>query len=228
MGILTDFGEAMARHMALAGASVLDVGSGDGAFTRELARRGARMTGVECSEAQLALCHEVPAVAGECYVSGVGEALPFPVATFDATVFRASLHHVPPALMLDALNEARRVTRAGGPLFVFEPLTEGTQFELMRLVDDETEVRGLAQQAIEHAVAAGWLQRRGVERLTAEVVHPDVAAVRRRAEAIKAGRGALFDARRGEIERKFLEGEPMPGGGRLFRQPFRLDVLGIP
>lgn len=226
MGILTDFGAALARRMALPGADILDVGSGDGAFARELACRGAHVTGLECSEAQLALCREAPPAADERYIGGVGEALPFPDACFDATVFRASLHHVPPARMADALREARRVTREGGELFVFEPLTKGTWFEMMRLVDDETEVRGLAQQAIAQAVADGWLRRLGAETLTAEVAYPDLEAVRRRTEAIKAGRGELFDARRDEIERRFLDGEPVSGGGRLFRQPFRLDVLG--
>ena len=226
MGILTDFGEALAQRMTLAGAALLDVGSGDGAFSRELARRGAQVTGVECSEAQLALCREVPAVADERYVSGVGEALPFPDATFDAVVLRASLHHVPPARMADALREARRVVREGGELFVFELLAEGAWFEMMRIVDDETVVRRLAQEAITQAVDEGWLRRLDAKGLTAESVFQDLEAVRRRTSAIEAGRGAAFDAHRGEIERHFLGGEPAPGGGRLFRQDFRLDVLG--
>jgi len=226
MGILTDFGEALAQRMTLAGAAVLDVGSGDGAFSRELARRGAHVTGLECSPAQLALCREVPPVADEHYLSGVGEALPFPGATFDAVVFRASLHHVPPARMADALREARRVVREGGELFVFEPLAEGAWFEMMRVVDDETEVRRLAQEAITQAVDEGWLRRLDVKGLTAESVFQDLEAIRRRTSAIEAGREATFDARRGEIERHFLGAEPAPGGGRLFRQDFRLDVLG--
>jgi len=226
MGILTDFGEALAQRMPLPGAAVLDVGSGDGAFSRELARRGARVTGVECSAAQLALCREAPLVADERYVSGVGEALPFPDATFDAVVLRASLHHVPPTHMADALREALRVTRPGGELFVFEPLAEGAWFEMMRLVDDETEVRRLAQEAIARAVHEGWLRRLDAQMLTAEAVYPDLEAIRRRTSAIAAGREALFDAHRGEIEKRFLEAEPAPGGGRLFRQVLRLDVLG--
>ena len=226
MGILTDFGEALAQRMTLAGAALLDVGSGDGAFSRELARRGAQVTGVECSEAQLALCREVPAVADERYVSGVGEALPFPDATFDAVVLRASLHHVPPARMADALREARRVVREGGELFVFEPLAEGAWFEMMRLVDDETEVRRLAQEAIARAVEEGWLRRLDGQVLTAEAVYPDLEAVRRRTSAIASGREAVFDAHRADIERCFLAAEPAPCGGRVFRQDLRLDVLG--
>jgi len=226
MSILTDFGEAMVQRMPLAGADLLDVGSGDGAFARELARRGARVTGVECSEAQLALCREVPPVADECYVSGVGEALPFPDAAFDAVVLRASLHHVPPGRMADALREAVRVTRPDGQVFVFEPLAEGAWFEMMRLVDDETEVRRLAQEAIARAVDEGWLRRMGTQVLTAEAAYPDLEAVRRRTTAIADGREALFDAHRDEIEKRFREAEPAPGGGRVFRQRFRLDVLG--
>jgi ubiquinone/menaquinone biosynthesis C-methylase UbiE len=226
MGILTDFSEALARRMTLTGADVLDVGSGDGAFSRELARRGAHVTGLECSEAQLALCREAAPVADERYLSGVGEALPFPDSTFDAVVFRASLHHVPPARMADALREALRVVRDGGELFVFEPLAEGAWFEMMRVVDDETVVRRLAQEAVARAVDEGWLRRLDTQTLMAESVFPDLDAVRRRTTAIEAGRKALFDARRGEIERHFLGAEPAPGGGRLFRQDFRLDVLG--
>jgi ubiquinone/menaquinone biosynthesis C-methylase UbiE len=225
MGILTDFGAVLARRIALSDAAVLDVGSGDGAFTRELTRRGAQVTGLECSQAQLALCHEAPPVGDERYVAGVGEALPFPDDQFDATVFRASLHHVPPARMTDALREACRVTRPGGELFVFEPLAEGAWFEMMRLVDDETEVRRLAQQAIAGAVAAGWLRRLETQTLVAESVYPDLEAVRRRTTAIEAGREALFYACRDELERRFQAAEPAPGGGRRFRQALRLDVL---
>jgi ubiquinone/menaquinone biosynthesis C-methylase UbiE len=226
MSILADFSAVMAQRFPLANAAVLDVGSGDGAFTRELARHGARVTGLECSAAQLALCREVSPVAGEVYVTGVGEALPFPDDVFDATVLRASLHHVPPARMVDALREARRVTRPGGELFVFEPLAEGAWFEMMRLVDDETEVRRLAQAAITRAVDEGWLRRLDTQTLVAESVYTDLDAVRRRTTAIEAGREALFDACRDELERRFQAAEPAPDGGRRFRQALRLDVLG--
>ncbi len=155
--ILSDFTAAIASRMSLVGARILDVGCGDGAFVRELARAGARVTGVECSEAQLALCRQAPPVGGEQYLYGVGQSLPFDTGVFDATLFRASLHHVPAREMEQALREARRVTRPTGELYVFEPLTSGTHFELTRLVDDETTVRAQAQAAIARAVAAGWL-----------------------------------------------------------------------
>lgn len=211
--------------MPLDGSEVLDIGCGDGSFVRELARLGAHVTGLECSAAQLALCHQAAAVADESYVAGVGQALPFPANRFDAAVFRASLHHVPASEMTRALREARRVTRPGGEIFVFEPPASGSFFELVRLIDDETAVRGLAQQAIGRAVEAGWLARRHSAQLTAEVVYADLDAVRRRFVAIDGVRAALFDARRVEIERVFNATGVATECGRLFTQAFRLDVL---
>jgi ubiquinone/menaquinone biosynthesis C-methylase UbiE len=211
--------------MPLQGRNVLDIGCGDGAFVRELARAGAHVTGLECSEAQLALCRQAAPVADESYLAGVGQALPFPDGLFDAAVFRASLHHVPAGEMTTALREARRATRRGGEIFVFEPLATGPSFELVRLIDDETEVRRLAQQAIARSVVEGWLSRKHSALLTAEVVYSDLDAVRRRLVAIDGARAALFDARRAEIERVFNAGGAATERGRLFTQPFRLDVL---
>jgi SAM-dependent methyltransferase len=223
--ILSDFSAAMASRLAMMGARVLDVGSGDGAFAREMTRAGAEVTGVECSGAQLALCRQVPAAGSERYLYGVGQALPFEDAVFDATVFRASLHHVPAGAMERALGEARRVTRATGEIFVFEPLTTGTHFQLTRLVDDETIVRGQAQAAMQRAVDAGWLGHRHADTLVAEVVYADVDALRRRIVAIDTTRAAAFARAEAEIRRLFDSSGMACEGGRMFLQPFRLDVL---
>ena len=223
--ILSDFTAAIAGRMPIVGARILDVGCGDGAFARELARAGARVTGIECSEAQLALCRQAPLVGGEQYLFGVAQSLPFDTGVFDAMVFRASLHHVPVREMEQALREARRVTRPTGELYVFEPLTSGTHFELTRLVDDETTVRTQAQAAIGRAVAEGWLSRRHAETLVADVVYESVDALRLRIVAIDASRAAIFAAVEPEVRRAFDSSGDACEGGRRFAQPFRLDVL---
>lgn len=128
-----------------AGRTMVDAGCGDGALVRALARRGAAMTGVEVSEEQLTRARAEPPVAGERYVRGAGEALPLPDDSADAVLFVQSLHHVPEAHMAAALREAARVA----PLvYVQEPLAQGSFFALVALVDDETRVRALAQEAI--------------------------------------------------------------------------------
>jgi ubiquinone/menaquinone biosynthesis C-methylase UbiE len=223
--ILDNFRDVIAARIPLAGSRVLDVGCGDGSFVRELARAGAVPTGMECSATQLELCRKASPVCTETYLSGVGEDLPFDDATFDATVFRASLHHVPPASMNKALREARRVTRPGGELFIFEPLTVGTHFQLTRLVDDETEVRRLAQAAIALAVAEGWLSRTHSETLDSKAVYRDFDALRQRFMAVDASRGSAFRSVEQQLRRVFESNGIPVEAGRSFSQPFRLDVL---
>jgi SAM-dependent methyltransferase len=225
MTILSEFSAAIGRRLPMAGARLLDVGCGDGTFARELARAGAAVTGVECSEAQLASCRLARSVGSERYVFGVGQALPFDDRVFDATILRASLHHVPVESMETALREARRVTRSEGEIFIFEPLTSGTQFELTRLVDDETTVRAEAQAAIARAVATGDLSRSYEETFIADVVYASVDALRKRMVAIDASRAAKFAAAEAEILRAFETAGVACEGGRRFTQPFRLDVL---
>jgi ubiquinone/menaquinone biosynthesis C-methylase UbiE len=224
--ILDDFRDILAARMPLAGRRVLDVGCGDGSFVRELAAAGAVPTGLECSVAQLELCRQAAPAGGESYVSGVGENLPFADARFDATVFRASLHHVPAGLMTRALREARRVTRPGGEVFVFEPLTTGTHFQLTRLFNDETLVRRLAQEAVGQAVEEGFVSRRDSATLESESVYRDFEALRRRVMAIDRSRESAFLAIEPELRRLFETGEVRGETGRAFSQPFRLDVLG--
>jgi len=223
--ILSDFSAAIAHRVTMERARILDVGCGDGAFARELSRGGAQVTGVECSEAQLALCRQAPRVTDEQYLFGVGQALPFDDNAFDVTAFRASLHHVPADRMVEALLEARRVTRPSGEIHVFEPLTTGTHFELTRLVDDETTVRAQAQEAIEQAIATGRLSRRHTQTLTAEVVYADLDALRTRILAIDSSRAERFAAVEANIRRVMESTGARCDGGFLFTQPFRLDVL---
>ncbi|MCW8971490.1 MAG: class I SAM-dependent methyltransferase, partial [Rhodospirillales bacterium] len=137
--------------LELGGKRVIDVGCGDGGLVRLLTRAGAKATGIEPNPKALAKAEKYDRVADEAYIEGVGEALPFDDGSIDIVVFFNSLHHIPSEAMGPSLQEARRVLKPNGVIFISEPIAAGPHFEMMRPIDDETEVRALAYQAMGEA-----------------------------------------------------------------------------
>jgi SAM-dependent methyltransferase len=214
------------RLVPPSGKDVVDVGCGAGALVRALIERDARVTGVEISESQIAEAIERDDGRGARYLVGRAERLPLEEASVDIVVFMRSLHHVPQEHLGAALAEARRVIRPGGAVYVAEPLAEGSFFELTRLVDDETEVRGEAQAALARASDAG-LDRATTLDYDAPLTIAGLAGLRARVVGADPARADRFDELSAEltdgIERL---GEPgdRPGEWR-FLHPMRADVL---
>jgi SAM-dependent methyltransferase len=204
---------------------VVDVGCGDGSLVRHLARRGARAVGVEIGEEPLRRAREHPPVASERYEQGVAQALPLDDASADAVVFSNSLHHVPGDALDAALAEAARVLRPGGLLYVQEPVAEGTYFELLRPIDDETGVRAAAHAAIGRAGRHGLRHEREL-RFDTEVAHPDFASFRDRVVLADAERARALSGLEDELRERFERtAERGEDGTFRFRQPMRVDVL---
>jgi SAM-dependent methyltransferase len=213
------------RLIAPAGRDVLDVGCGEGQLVRALAGLGARPVGLEISAQRLACALADDDGTGARYLVGRAEALPLPDASLDVVVFMRSLHHVGVAEQFAALSEARRVVRAGGVVYVVEPLIEGSYFELTSLVEDEREARAAARLAVAEAGRAGLTAAARVEYEVVFQIH-DIDALRRRIVSVDPGRADVFDARRAEIASALQRlGEADVEGGWSFRQPMRADVL---
>ncbi|MFU8776085.1 MAG: class I SAM-dependent methyltransferase [Roseovarius sp.] len=154
---MTEATDTAARLLAIlseiGARAVLDIGCGHGSLARALVRAGYEVTGIDpAPEAVAAARLAVPEARFEACGA---EALPFAAASFEACVFLNSLHHVPVPLMQDALLEALRVLRPGGEVIIVEPLAEGAFFEVMRPVEDETEIRHAAIRAIDAVLADG-------------------------------------------------------------------------
>jgi SAM-dependent methyltransferase len=214
------------RLVPPSGRDVVDVGCGPGALVRALTDRGARVIGVEISESQLADAVAQDDGRGARYLVGRAERLPLEDASVDIAVFMRSFHHVPRADLASALTEARRVVRPGGAVYVAEPLAEGNFFELTRMVDDETEVRAVAQAALSEASAAG-LERTCTIDYEAPLTIAGLAGLRARVVAADPRRAARFDELGPELEAG-LERLGAPSerpGERRFLHPMRADVL---
>jgi len=216
--------QVLHRLLPLDGKDVLDVGCGGGALVRELVGRGARAVGLEISEQQL----------GQARTRGIGrfvvgraEDLPLENSSLDAVLFMRSLHHVPQPAMVSALADATRVLRPGGLVYVAEPLAEGDYFELVRIVDDETDVRAAAQRALADCERAG-LERMQTLEYEVGAVSTGIDTLRKRIVDVDPERAAVFDAHQDELTEAFARLGDEREGGRWFTQPMRADLLRAP
>lgn len=134
---------------------VLDVACGPGFLTRAFARSGARVIGIDATEAFLELARAEARDEGLTTVefrNGDAERLPFDDATFDVVVSRAAFHHFPrPA---HVLGEMRRVCRPGGRVMVgdmigHEDPERAAYHDRVERLCDPTHVRAIPAAEIE-------------------------------------------------------------------------------
>ncbi len=144
-----------------AGESVLDVGCGSGAVTREIARRvgsRGRAVGLDPSPALLAVARELAREAGFGdrveFREGSALELPFPDRSFDAVVCVTVLSHVPGGEA--AIPELVRVLKSRGRLEVFDLDTDMTAFSH----SDRALTRRIVAAASDATAVDGWLVRR--------------------------------------------------------------------
>jgi len=99
--------------------NVLDLGCGGGFMTEPLALRGARVTGIDPSDASLEAARKHAGAQGLdiTYRQGVGEAIPLDSNSIDRVICVDVLEHV--QYVDKVLSEIRRVLRPNG-LFLFD------------------------------------------------------------------------------------------------------------
>lgn len=99
------------------GAAALDLACGTGDIAFELARRGARVTGLDLTHRMLELARAKDGAAVR-FVTGDMTALPFPDGSFDLVTTGYGIRNVP--RIEPALAEIRRVLRPGGALLALD------------------------------------------------------------------------------------------------------------
>jgi len=214
----------MDELLPLKGATVIDVGCGDGWLVRQLTRKGAHATGVEVSPKHLVHARAIPAVGDEHYMQGIAEDLPAPTRSADIVIFFNSLHHVDQAGLLKALREAARVLKAGGILFVDEPLAKGPYFDTMKPVHDETEVRQRAQDALRYAPEFGLLLEKALTYIDT-VRLKDFQAFHDRLTMINPHVRDRFEEKEEELQALFQRLGRRTADGWEFDQPMRAALF---
>ena len=138
--------------VSLNGKRVVDVGCGNMAFSRLLADAGAEVLAIDPDDRQAEANQNNGDKDGHPRVTFVhvgADSLPADSASVDGVYFSFSLHHVPEPVYAQAFSEVQRVLKPGGHLCVIEP-ADGPLNDVMKLFHDESRVRSVAQDAIDH------------------------------------------------------------------------------
>ena len=146
--------------LPLEGLNIIELGCGNARLARQLLQAfpASQVTGLEVDVRQHAKNLAGPQERLS-FVAAGAQSIPFPDASFDLALMLKSLHHVPLAVLDQALSEVARVLRPGGHLYVSEPVYDGPLNEIVRLFNDEGEVRAAAQAAVDRALVQGpWQQ----------------------------------------------------------------------
>ena len=203
---------------------IIELGCGGAGLARRLLERhpGCHLTGLEVDAIQHAKNLAAPADRLH-FLAAPAQAIPLPDGQFDLALMLKSLHHVPLDALDAALAEVRRVLRPGGHLYVSEPVYEGALNDIVRLFNDEHDVRLAAQGALDRALCAGgWVQARTL-RFAAPVHYRDFADFSRRMFDVTFAERQLNDTLREQVRARF---EPHLGAdGAHFTRPMLVRLL---
>ena len=154
----------IAGHAPLAGKAVLDVGCGGGILTESMARRGARVTGIDLSEKALRVA-ELHLLESKLDVQYKYSSVEDCVGSFDVVTCMELLEHVPdPAAMVAA---CARLVRPGGHVF-FSTINRNPKSYLFAVIGAEY-VLGLLPKGthdyrrfVKPSELAGWCRASGL------------------------------------------------------------------
>ena len=210
--------------LPLADQRLLELGCGAAQLARALLARhaGTTLTGLEVDQRQLAKNLADPSPRLD-FVQAGAQAIPLPEARFDGVLMLKSLHHVPVPLMAQALGEVARVLRPQGWLYVSEPVFAGPLNELVRLFNDEQQVRAAAQQALDEALRTGPWTAAAEVRFDTAVHFSDFADFERRLMRPTFADHRIDDTLLTAVRERFV---PHLGPqGAYFTRPMHVRVL---
>ena len=214
----------LAELVPLRGKRIIELGCGNAHLARTLLARfpESRVTCLEVDERQHAKNLASPQAGLDFFEAGAQE-IPFSDASFDLALMLKSLHHVPRPLMAQALDEIARVLRAGGRLYVSEPVFDGPFNEVVRLFNDEQVVRAAAQAALDAALRSGKWEQAAERRFEMPVKFRDFDDFERKLMHPTFAERHVDDAKLALVRAAF---EPHCGpDGAHFQRPMHVRLL---
>lgn len=129
--------------------TILDIGCGSGWFSLWSFNQGSLgVYGIDPQGSQIEIAKSNRINKNIKFEVGRAENLKFKKDKFDIVFFFNSLHHVPKEFMYKSIEEAKRVCKAGGILYIIEPIADGSFNQILKIIDDEKEIRFQAHETI--------------------------------------------------------------------------------
>lgn len=129
---------------------LVDAGCGDLGLSKALAKRGARVLGIDPDPVQAEKNLQADTIPNVGFAHTGAQSIPVENASVDGVLFPYSLHHIPGEMYQPVFDELRRILKPDGFVYVMEPVASGNLNEVMRLFHDEAVVREQAQAALDH------------------------------------------------------------------------------
>ncbi len=128
---------------------LIDIGCGNMGLSKALAKRGARVLGIDPDPIQAEKNRTADAVENVEFKECGADSIPVEDGSVDGVIFPYSLHHIPSSVYPAVFRELDRILKDQGFVYVMEPVAAGDLNEVMRLFHDEAEVRQAAQRALD-------------------------------------------------------------------------------
>ncbi len=157
------------------------------------------------------------------FVFGSAADIDLPNTSMDIVIMLKSLHHVLPDLMDQALSEIARVLKPGGLAYISEPVYEGDLNDILRLFNDEREVRAAAFAAVVRAVDDGLLELEQQIFFNSPGYYRDFAHFEERMLNVTHTDHKIDEALHQKIKQAFMQ--HMTNDGAHFLKPSRVDLL---
>ena len=150
--------EIMQEVLNFEHADVLELGCGAARWTRTIAERLPvnSVTATEVDRIQHEKNLQIDDLPKVQFLLCGAEDIPLNDQSVDIVIMLKSLHHVPLEMMEKALQEIHRVLRPQGLAYFSEPVYAGAFNEILRLFNDEKEVRQAAFNTLKKGIDTGF------------------------------------------------------------------------